>query len=177
MSDRELLYSGKALTLMREQIVFPDGHRDSLEIIRHPGGAGAVALDEQGQVCLIRQYRYAADGWLWEIPAGRIEQGEKALSTAQRELAEEAGICAEQWQELTDIFPSPGICDEHIHLYLAKKLRSVELSHDRLEYIEIHWIPLPEALHWCRQGQITDAKTQIALFHAQQLISDLDQKA
>jgi len=164
--DRERIYSGKALTLERERVRFPDGHRDTLEIVRHPGGAGTLALDDRDRVCLLKQFRFAVGQWLWELPAGRIEPGEPPLHTAQRELAEEAGCVAGQWQALGSIFPSPGICDERIHLYQARDLRPVDTAHEAAEFIEIHWVPLKEAIGWAGDGTITDAKTLAALlFH------------
>jgi len=146
--------------------VFPDGKQALLEIVRHPGGAGALALDEEGRVCLIRQYRYAADGWLWEIPAGRLETGEAAQVCAQRELGEEAGLRAGHWQSLATLLPSPGICDERIYLFLARDLSPIPTAHESGEYIEIHWLSLTDALAKVCAGEIVDAKTVIALQHA-----------
>jgi ADP-ribose pyrophosphatase len=164
---RESIYEGKALSLGLEQATFPDGSQETLEIIRHPGGAGTVAIDDKGNVCLIYQYRHAADGWLWEIPAGRLEGREEPLITARRELLEEAGLAAKHWQALGVILPSPGICDERITLFLAGGLSSVPVAHEPTEFIEIHWVPVSEAMAWIQTGKITDAKTIIALFMAQ----------
>ncbi len=168
---QESIFEGKALSLGLEQATFPDGSQEMLEIIHHPGGAGTVAMDEQGNVCLIYQYRHVMDGWLWEVPAGRLEDREEPLITAQRELVEEAGLLAEQWQVLGSIFPSPGICDERIHLYLAEDLSSTPVAHEPTEFIEIYWVPLNEAIGWIQTGKITDAKTIIALFMAQAKIT------
>lgn len=165
-ADHKPIYQGRALTLNEESVVFPDGQQALLEIIRHPGGAGALALDDEGRVCLIRQYRYAADGWLWEIPAGRLEAGESAQPCAQRELAEEAGVHATHWQPLASLLPSPGICDERIHLFLARDLSPVPTAHERGEYIEVYWLSLNDALVKVCAGEIVDAKTVIALQHA-----------
>jgi ADP-ribose pyrophosphatase len=167
MNEAELIYRGTALTLNREHAVFPNGHQADLEIIRHPGGAGAVAIDTRGRVCLIRQYRHAAGSWLWEIPAGRIDQGESPPSTAERELAEEAGLIAAHWSSLGELLPSPGICDERIHLYLAQGLSVTPHAHESLEFIEIHWVPFSEAVQWALRGEINDAKTVVALLRAQ----------
>ena len=164
---RESIFEGKALSLGLEQATFPDGSQETLEIVRHPGGAGTVAVDQQGNVCLIYQYRHATDGWLWEVPAGRLEDKEEPLITAQRELVEEVGLLAQQWQVLGSIFPSPGICDERIHLFLADGLSSVPTAHEPTEFIEIHWVSLNEAVDWIQTGKITDAKTIIALCMAQ----------
>ena len=168
MSNRaEKVYQGKALTLQLESAEFPNGVTDTLEIIRHPGGAATVALDAADRVCLIRQFRYAADQWLWEVPAGRLDGEEEPLMTAKRELAEEAGLEAQQWQSLGTIYPSPGICDERIHLYLARKFTMVEQNHEPLEFIEVHWLPFQEALRLANRGEISDAKTLVALYRAQ----------
>ncbi len=161
-----VIYQGRALTLNEESVTFPDGQQEVLEIVRHPGGAGALALDEEGRVCLIRQYRYAVDGWLWEIPAGRLEVDEAAQLCAQRELGEEAGLRAGHWQSLATLLPSPGICDERIYLFLARDLSPVPTAHESGEYIEIHWLPLNDALAKVCTGEIVDAKTVIALQHA-----------
>jgi len=163
----DVIYRGRALTLNREHAVFPNGHQADLEIIRHPGGAGAVAIDVQGRVCLIRQYRHAVGAWLWEIPAGRLEPGEAPSSTAERELAEEAGLLAAHWSSLGEVLPSPGICDERIHLFLAQGLSETPHAHEALEFIEIHWLPFTQAVQWALRGEISDAKTLAALLRAQ----------
>lgn len=160
---RRCLYHGRALILNVETAVFPDGRREELEIVRHPGGAAAVALDDDDRVCLIRQYRYAAGGWLWEIPAGRLEVDEAPLACARRELAEEAGVEAADWRPLGQLLPSPGICDERIYLFLARGLSRVDTAHEDGEYIEIHWFPQTQVRAMICQGQIVDAKTLIAL--------------
>lgn len=165
-SNCQSIYRGRALTLNEERVTFPDGQQEVLEIIRHPGGAGTLALDDAGRVCLIRQYRYAAGGWLWEIPAGRLEQDEDPQTCAQRELAEEAGLIATHWQSLATLLPSPGICDERIYLFLARGLSATPTAHEFGEYIEIHWRPLDDALAQVCAGEIIDAKTVIALQHA-----------
>lgn len=162
------VYNGKALTLNLEQALYPDGTKEVLEIVRHPGGAGAIAINEQKRVCMIRQYRYAADDWIWEIPAGRIEHDENPLETARRELLEEAGLAAKQWDSLGKILPSPGICDERIFLYMATGISEKEVAHEPTEFIEIHWVPLQESINWIENGTITDAKTIISLYNAMQ---------
>ncbi len=161
-----MIYRGRALTLNEERVTFPDGQQEVLEIVRHPGGAGTLALDDDGRVCLIYQYRYAAGGWLWEIPAGRLETGEEPQACAQRELAEEAGLHASRWQCLATLLPSPGICDERIYLFIARGLSPVPTAHEFGEYIEVHWLPLDDALARICAAEIVDAKTVIALQHA-----------
>jgi ADP-ribose pyrophosphatase len=149
-----------------ETVDLPNGRRVELEVVRHPGGAAAVALDDRGRVCLLRQYRHAAGGWLWELPAGKLDPGEEPFSTVRRELIEEAGVAADDWAELGHMLSSPGVFTEVIHLYLARGLRRVAQDQESDEVIEIHWRPLSEALRWCVDGTITDSKTLIGLFRA-----------
>lgn len=165
------VYKGKALSLLLEKVNYPDGSSGVLEIIRHPGGAAVVALNTDNEVCLIKQYRFAADGWIWEIPAGRIEQNEDPIQTAKRELEEEAGVKAGHWETLAVFYPSPGICDERIYIYIAKELSAIPFSHEPDEYIEIHWVPFTDAIKWIQQGKIVDAKTIISLLYTQSFIA------
>lgn len=169
MSARRSIYHGALVDLGMESVTLPDGRDIELEIVRHPGGAAICALDARGAVCLLRQYRHAAGGWLWELPAGKLEPGEPALLTAQRELAEEAGVVAGDWQPLARFFTTPGFCDEVIHLFLARDLGTVPARHEAHECIEIHWRPLDEALAMADHGEIHDAKTLLGLFHAARL--------
>ncbi|MBB1125385.1 NUDIX hydrolase [Thiospirillum jenense] len=158
-----LIYQGKVVTLALETVQLPTGQRVELEIVHHPGGAAVVALDAQLQLCLLRQYRHAGGGWLWELPAGKRDDGEPPLQTAQRELAEEAGITAAQWSELGWLHSSPGVFDEVIYVYLARDLTPTAMAHGSGEVIEVHWLPLVEVWNWCQNGQITDAKTLIGI--------------
>ena len=98
-------FTGRIVRVTTDEVVLPNGHRAFLEVVHHPGGAAAVALDSQQRVCLLRQYRYVAEGWLWELPAGKLEPGEPPQTTAQRELAEEAGVSARDWIALGTVLP------------------------------------------------------------------------
>jgi ADP-ribose pyrophosphatase len=137
-----------------------------MEIVRHPGGAAVVAIDDKKQVCLLRQYRYASGGWLWEIPAGKRDLEEAPQTTATRELEEEAGLTGSSWRYLGSIYSTPAICDEEIHLFLATDLTKVPTQHEPTEVIEIHWVALTTALEWIRSGEIKDAKTVVGLLLA-----------
>jgi ADP-ribose pyrophosphatase len=167
---REPIYEGRVIDVALETVAMPSDHEIQLEIIRHPGGAATVALDEQDRVCLLRQFRHAADGWLWELPAGKIDPGETPRSTATRELAEEAGLIAEDWTDLGRMHSSPGVFTEVIHLWMARGISHQPHTHEHGELIEIHWLPLSQALDWCNDGQITDAKTLIGLYRAGAMI-------
>ena len=160
------IYRGRVIELGLEAVELPNGRTVELEIVRHPGGAAAVALDRQGRVCLLRQYRHAANGWLWELPAGKIDSGEDPFATARRELIEEAGVTAGDWRDLGLMHSSPGVFTEIVYLYLAQRLAPAALEHEVDEVIELHWRPFDEVLAWCCDGTITDAKTLIGLFRA-----------
>ncbi|MFZ1536147.1 MAG: NUDIX hydrolase [Chromatiaceae bacterium] len=165
------LFRGRVISLTQERVRLPNGHEAELEIVHHPGGAAVVALDQTGQVCLLRQYRYATGGWLWELPAGKIDNEEPPAQTARRELVEEAGREAADWRDLGCMHSSPGIFTEVVYLYLAQNLTPVGLGHEQEEVIEIHWLPLSQALEWCLDGTISDAKTLIGLFRAWALLA------
>lgn len=150
-----------------EQVTLPNGEDVELELVRHPGGAGVVALDARGWVCLLRQYRHAAGGWLWELPAGKLEPDEPPLVTAQRELAEEAGVSAGLWTGLGEIASSPGVLTEVVHLYLARELLPAAARREAGELFEVTWIPLVQACGQALEGIIIDAKTVVGLLRAQ----------
>jgi ADP-ribose pyrophosphatase len=145
----------------------PNGHRADLEILHHPGGAAVVALDAQQRVCLLRQYRHAVGGYIWELPAGRLEPGEPPLETARRELAEEAGVAADRLSPLGVSVSSPGVFTERIHLFLATGLHAVPSAREAAEVFEVHWMPLDEAVRRCIEGDIDDSKTVVGLLRAQ----------
>lgn len=159
-------FRGRVITVTTDEVVLPNGHRAKLEVVQHPGGAAVVALDSHRQVCLLRQYRYVADGWIWELPAGKLEPGEPPLETAQRELIEEAGVSASHWESLGAVLSSPGVFGETLHLFQATGLEPQAVSHGQAEVIEIHWIPFSQAYAWAMDGTIRDAKTIIGLARA-----------
>lgn len=160
------IFQGKIVTLNLETVELPDGTRTELEIVHHPGGAAVVAIDAQQRVCLLRQYRHAAGGWVWELPAGKLEPGEPPESTARRELQEEAGFEGAQWQSLGQYVSSPGILTERVHLFLARQLAPVQIAREQGEVMEVHWVELGEALRRVHSGDINDGKTGLGLFKA-----------
>jgi 8-oxo-dGTP pyrophosphatase MutT (NUDIX family) len=169
--DKQTLhYSGRIISVTTDEVVLPNGHRAQLEVIHHPGGAAAVALNEAGSICLLRQYRYVADGWLWELPAGKLEPNEPPLHTAQRELIEEAGVSARQWDALGTVLSSPGVFSERLHLFLARDIMTAVAAHERAEVIEVHWLPLAQARDWALDGTIADAKSVIGILRACELL-------
>jgi 8-oxo-dGTP pyrophosphatase MutT (NUDIX family) len=165
---RTVNFRGRIITLTTDEVILPNGHRAELEVVHHPGGAAAVAIDAQ-RVCLLRQYRYVAGGWLWELPAGKLEPNEPPLTTAQRELIEEAGVSAAHWESLGSYLSSPGIFTEVLHLFLATEVQPAQVAHEQAEVIEAHWIPFDQALEWAIDGTIRDGKTAIGLIRAANL--------
>lgn len=159
-------FRGRIIALTTDEVRLPNGHLASLEVVHHPGGAAAVAIDDQERVCLLKQYRYVADGWLWELPAGKLEPNEPPLLTAQRELVEEAGVSAREWCSLGSYLSSPGIFTEVLHLYLATGVAPAAVAHEQAEVIEVHWVPFNEACEWAESGRIRDGKTAMGLIRA-----------
>jgi 8-oxo-dGTP pyrophosphatase MutT (NUDIX family) len=163
-------FRGRVVRLNVETVRLPNSHVADLEIIHHPGGAAIVALDRDNRVCLLRQFRHAAGGYIWELPAGKLEPNEAPAVTAARELAEEAGCRAGSWQELGSYVSSPGVFTEVVHLFLARDLMSAPQAREAAEVFEIHWVPLPDAVRRAATGDIRDGKTALGLWRASWLL-------
>lgn len=168
MGTKRQIHQGRLIELNIETARLPDGSDLDLDIVRHPGGAVVVAVNERTEVCLLRQFRHAVDEpRLWELPAGCIDKSDESpFATAARELREEAGLTADSWHELGSLLPSPGFCDERLYLYLACNLTHVGSCQHDDEFIEIHWLPFEKALTMAASGEIADAKTVVGLFRA-----------
>ncbi|SRR5581483_1731152 len=161
------IYRGRIVNLRVERVTLPNGVAVDLELMHHPGASAVVAADDAGQVVLIRQYRHAAGGYIWEVPAGVLGPDEPPAACAARELEEEAGVVASDLRHLGTMFTTPGFCDERIHLFLARGLRETALAHEADEAIaEIARIPLDRALGMIRAGEIVDGKTIAGLYLA-----------
>jgi ADP-ribose pyrophosphatase len=168
---RTRIHTGRVISLDVDQVRFPDGTTGELEIVRHPGASAIVPFlgDPAGadpQVLLLKQYRYAVGGTLYEIPAGRLEPGELPEACARRELLEETGCTAEFLAPLTSMFTTPGFTDERIHLFLATGLTRGESHREADEFIEIETVALSVALQMVERGEIQDAKTALGLLFA-----------
>ncbi len=161
---RKTIYEGRVVNLVVEDVLLPNGATTTLELMRHPGAAAAVPLHDDETITILRQYRHAVGGWIWEIPAGKLDvPGEDPLACAKRELEEEAGLRARSWTKLASIYTTPGFCDEIIHLYLARELEETRAHHEADEVIEVHRIPLRRALAMIPSEELRDTKTLGAL--------------
>ncbi len=164
---------GPIVTLRTDLVRMPDGDVVARQVVQHPGAVAVVALDEGGQVLLIRQYRHPVSRLLWEIPAGlRDVTGEPLHETAARELLEETGYAAADWQVLTDFYSSPGISTERIRVFLARELRQVPAgersyvaSHEEAQLI-LRWVDLDTALHRLMAGDLHNGVTAVGILSA-----------
>lgn len=152
-------FQGRVFTLVDREVVLPNGRRSTLNIVEHPGAVAIVPLDARGRVVLLRQFRVAASGEIWEIPAGTREPGEAPLKTARRELAEETGLRAGRWTRLGDFYTAPGFCTERITVYLARGLEETDGGCEPDEILRPRRVAFPEAMRMIDRGVIRDAKT------------------
>jgi ADP-ribose pyrophosphatase len=164
--ERKMIYDGRVIKVSVDHVELPNGMRVPLEIVRHPGGAAAVAVDSANRVCLLRQYRHAAGGYIHELPAGKLEPDEPPELTARRELIEEASVSAAHWTPLGAYFSSPGVFTEVIHLYLATGLEAAPAAPEDDEVFEVEWWPMADAVERAYSGELTDAKTIIGILRA-----------
>ena len=168
--DSRLIFDGVLLKLYRDGVEVPSGGQSVREYVHHPGGAAVVALDGDGNVYLERQFRYPYRKVVTEIPAGKLEEGEDPSDAIRRELKEELGAEAGQWDFLGHIMPSVGYTDEMLYLFLARDLTFGETHWDKGELLEPFKLPFAEALAQAADGRINDGKTVSALFRADRLI-------
>jgi len=165
-----LVYDGKLLKVRSDSVRLPDGSTAEREWIEHPGAVAVLALTDAGELVMERQFRYGLGRDMIEVPAGKIDPGEDPLATAKRELAEETGYSAADWAHVATIHLAIGYSNEHIEIYLAKRLRQEKAKLDDEEFLEVFTLPLATALAWVREGKITDAKTVSCLFWAEKVI-------
>jgi ADP-ribose pyrophosphatase len=166
------VYSGRRISVDLDTVRFPDGSTGTLEMVRHPGASAVVPfLDDPAsadpRVILIRQYRYAAEGYLWEVPAGTLDAGESPTTCAHRELREEAGVEATTLTRLATVFTTPGFTDERIHLFAASGLTRVPAAPEADEFMEIHELRWSEVGRMIRAGEVRDGKTLVSLMYVQ----------
>jgi ADP-ribose pyrophosphatase len=157
------IYTGRVVTLNVDTVTLPNGITVDLEVVRHPGAAAVVPLKDDGTVILIRQFRHAAGGFIYEIPAGKLHPGEDSGTCAVRELEEEVGYRAGSLELLSSIFTAPGFTDEVIHIFKATGLTKGRQQLDRDEVLEVIEMPLLEAIRMIETGAIRDAKSIVGL--------------
>jgi ADP-ribose pyrophosphatase len=160
------MHRGRVVDVFTERLRYANGREYDIDMIKHPGAAAVVAVDAAGRVCLVRQWRQGIEDFLWEIPAGKLDQGEAPDICAVRELAEEAGVSAKRWTSLGLFIPAPGIFTELIHLYLARDLVLGPPAPDADEDLELQWLPLERALEHVLKGEWSDGKTALGLMRA-----------
>jgi ADP-ribose pyrophosphatase len=157
-----VVFRGPVFSVSTEKVVEPSGITARRDIIRHPGSVVILAVDDsraQPRVLLEWQYRHAAQDFLWELPAGRVDDGEEELAAAKRELIEETGFTAQRWQRAFKYFASPGFMDETMAVYLAQSLRRGKAQPEADESIRVRLLPLSDAVHKITRGTIRDGKT------------------
>lgn len=163
------IYDGHIIKVFKDDVSL-DGKKAIREVVRHKGAAAILALDGEGNAFFVEQYRYPVGRALFEVPAGKIDEGETPLECAKRELFEECGITAKKWTELGPMFSSPGFCDEAIYLFAAEELSESAPNPDEDEFLDIIKMPLEEACSRLVNGDIPDAKTQILILRGKEMI-------
>lgn len=165
------VYTGRIINLDIDTVRFPNGSTGELEMVRHSGASAIVPFlsDPRGddpQIMLIKQYRYAAEGFIYEVPAGRLDAGEDPRTCAERELREETGCTAAAVEFLFTMYTTPGFTDERIHVFMATGLTSGATAHESDEFMTMETMTLSEALELIRKGKIMDAKTALSILYA-----------
>jgi ADP-ribose pyrophosphatase len=169
------VFRGKVFNITSDEVVEPSKIRVRRDVLRHPGSVVVLAVDEsrrEPRVLLEYQYRYAADEFLWELPAGRIDEGESELDAARRELIEETGYTARRWQLALKYYASPGFMDETMAIYLARDLRRGKAQPESDESIRKRLVPLSDVVQKIMKGKIRDGKTAAGVLWLQRYMSE-----
>ena len=161
--EQSTRFEGRVVKVTVDRVLLEDGRQSTREVVHHNGGACVLPLTQDGQVYLVRQFRYAFGQELWELPAGKLEPGEAPLEAAKRELEEECGLRAEQYRDLGPIYPTVGYCTEIIYTWLATDLTQCQAHLDEGEFLTCHSMPFEQALNLVMTGEIRDSKTVAAL--------------
>lgn len=170
--DSQVMYNGGFIEVLKDNVLLPDGSTSTREYITHPGAVAVLALLDNGNLVMERQYRYPLHREFIELPAGKIDQGEDILVTAQRELLEETGYAASEWIHLTTAWPCIGYSDERMEYFLARGLRHVGDKLDDGEFLEVFELSLAEAIEWVRLGKISDSKSIVGLFWLDKVLNE-----
>lgn len=163
-ASKDIRFRGSVINLRVDDAILPNGNHATREVVEHPGGVCVAALTDQQELLFVRQFRYPYGEVLLELPAGKLDRGgEDPLEAGKRELREETGAVATAYRSLGKLYPSPGYCDEIIHLYMAQGLTFGDSEPDEDEFLECERIPLDRAVEMVLNNEITDAKTQVAI--------------
>ena len=165
---RNTVHKGRIIEVDVDVVKLPTGHTVDMEIVRHPGSVVLLPIPEPGKIILIRPYRYTIDRWIWELPAGSLKPNEDPDKAAPRECEEEIGLVPHQITRLRGYYPTPGFCDEELHVFLAEGLSPGSKGPDPDEHLEVVRVPLTDALAWVESGRIVDAKTIVGLLRTRE---------
>lgn len=167
-----LIYDGDFIQVRKDDVRLPDGSVSSREYITHPGAVAVLAILDNGNLVMERQFRYASQREFIELPAGKIDSGEDILVCAQRELLEETGYVAREWTHLTTVWPCIGYADERIEYFVARGLTYQGHKLDEGEFLEVFELSLTEAIDWIRLGKINESKTLVGLFFLEKTLAN-----
>lgn len=170
LSSRQI-FDGVVVKLFVDDVELPDGKKTIREIVRHPGAVCVIPVDSDGNVIMVKQFRYPFSEVLLEVPAGKLEPGENPLEAVKRELEEESGVVADSIEYIGTMYTTVAILDEKIHMYLATGLTYKNAHPDEGEFLEVVKIPLSQLVDMVMEGKIPDSKTQIAILKAERLLS------
>lgn len=171
ISSRQI-FDGVVVKLFVDEVELPDGKKSVREVVRHPGAVCVVPVTDEGEVIMVRQFRYAFGEVLLEVPAGKLEFGENPLDAALRELEEETGTVAERVEHIGELYTTVAIIDEKIQIYLATGLSYKNAHPDDGEFLEVEKIPLDTLVEMVMNGEIKDSKTQIAILKAHSILKN-----
>ena len=166
------IFNGRIITVHEDTVQLVDGTQAKREIVDHNGGVAIIGLTEEGEVLLVRQFRAPYKEVLFEIPAGKLEEGEDPFEAAKREFQEECGCTAENFKYIGELYPTPGYCGEIIRLYYATGLEFGEQHLDEDERLDVYKVPLGEAFDRCINGEFKDAKTQIGIMKVREMLNN-----
>ncbi len=167
-----LVYEGNFIQVHKDHARLPDGSIGTREYIKHPGAVAILALLDNGNLVMERQFRYAPQQEFIELPAGKVDHGEDVLLTAQRELLEETGYVASEWTHISTAWPCIGFSDERMEYFLARGLTHKGRQLDAGEFLEVFELSPGDAIEWIRSGKITDSKTIVGLFWMEKTLSN-----
>ncbi len=168
----QCLYKGRIISLYSDEVELENGAKAGREVIDHPGGVGVLPITADGDVLMVRQFRYPHRQVLLEIPAGKLDANEEPLVCGKRELEEETGFCAKEYIPLGVMYPTPGYLNETVHLYLARGLYKTHQHLDEDEFLTVERMPFAKVLQMVLEGEIEDAKTQVTILKYQVMLAN-----